>query len=129
VFCGDISLAFPSDFRKQLLLRLHEYGIPNDIWQHLRALHHSIRVRVLHGHNAPTSYTNILKGLTEGGQLCPLLWGLYIADLVATLKRCFPNITLPPPHILYYIATLLYVDDFALLASSRAQLLVLVQQT
>jgi hypothetical protein len=56
-----MSLAFPSVFREQLLLRLYASGIPNDIWQHLRALHHSIRVRVLRGHNAPTSYINILK--------------------------------------------------------------------
>jgi hypothetical protein len=35
VFFGDISLAFPSVFREQLLLRLHAYGIPNDIRQHL----------------------------------------------------------------------------------------------
>jgi hypothetical protein len=63
-------------FREQLLLLLHAYGIPNNIWQHLRTLHHSICVRVLHGHNAPTSYINILKGLTEGRRLCPLLWGV-----------------------------------------------------
>jgi hypothetical protein len=31
VFFGDISLAFPSVFREQLLLRLHAYGIPSDI--------------------------------------------------------------------------------------------------
>jgi hypothetical protein len=129
VFFGDISLAFPSVFREQLLLRLHALGIPNNIWQHLRALHHSIRVCVDHGHSAPTSYINILQGLTEGGRLCPLLWGLYIADLVTTLQRSFPNITLPPPDITYFIAILLYVDDFALLASSRVQLLALMQLT
>ena len=56
-------LRSPSVFREQLLLRLHVYGIPNNIWQHLRALHHSIRGRILHGHNDPTSYVNILKGL------------------------------------------------------------------
>jgi hypothetical protein len=73
---GDISLAFPLVFREQLLLRLHAHGITNDIWQHLRTLHHSICVHVLHGHNPPTSYINILKGLTQAGLLCPLLWGL-----------------------------------------------------
>ena len=129
VFFGDISLAFPSVFREQLLLRLHSYGIPNDIWQHLRALHHSIRIRVLHGHNAPTSYLNILKGLTEGGRLCPLLWGLYIADLVTTLQRSFPHISLPPPDLAFFIGILLFVDDFALIASSPAELLALMQLT
>ncbi len=108
------------------------------------------------GHNAPTSFINILKGLTEGGRLCSLLWGLYIADLVTTLQRSFPewpkttvkklvahmraiggpgiflrgpDITLPPPELAYFITILLYVDDFALPTSSRAQLLALVQLT
>lgn len=91
--------------------------------------HHSIRVRVLHGLSTPTSYINILKGLTEGGRLCPLLWALDIADLVTTLQRSFPYITLPPPDPAYFIAILLYIDDFALLASSRAELLALLQLT
>jgi hypothetical protein len=57
------------------------------------------------------------------------LWGPYIADLVTTLQRSFPNITLPAPDLAYFIAILLYVDDFAFLASSRAQLLALMQQS
>jgi hypothetical protein len=85
-------------------------------------------VRFLHGHNAPPP-TSTLKGLTEAGRLCPLLWGLYITDLVTTLKRTFPNITLPPPDLAYFIDILHYVDDFALLASSRAQPLALMQLT
>ncbi len=75
-------------------------------------------MRVLHGHKPPQYLL-----------YRPLLWGLYIADLVTTLQFSFPNITLPLPDLAYFIDILLYVDDFALLASSRAQLLVLVQQT
>jgi hypothetical protein len=72
-FFGDITLAFPSVSREQLLLRLHHYGVPPDVWQHIHALHHTIKLRVLHGHIGPTSYVNILKGLTEEGRLCTLL--------------------------------------------------------
>jgi hypothetical protein len=54
--------------------------------------------------------------------------GLCIANLVTTLQRSFPYIVLPPPDLVYFIA-ILYVDDFALLASTRAQLLALMQLT
>jgi hypothetical protein len=44
------------------------------------------------------------QDLTEGGRLCPLLWGLYMADLVTTLQRSFLHITLPPPDLALLIA-------------------------
>jgi hypothetical protein len=40
-----------------------------------------------------------------------------------------PNITLPPPDPAYFIDILLFIDDFTLLVSSRAQFLDLVQLT
>ena len=85
VFFGDITLAFPSVFREQLLLRLRDYGISEPVWQHLRALHHTLKLRVLHGYNPATAYIPQLKGLPEGTRLSPLLWGLYIADLVTSV--------------------------------------------
>ena len=62
------------------------------------------------------SFVEILKGLTEGGRLSPLLWGLYIADLVCSFQRCFPDLNLPPTHLHIYIIIHLFVDDFCLVA-------------
>jgi len=61
----------------------------------------------------------------------PSYLGLDIADLVTTrsLQRSVHYITLPPPDPAYFTAVLLYVDDFALLASYRAELLALMQLT
>jgi hypothetical protein len=129
VFFGDITLAFPSVFRQQLLLRLHDYGVPLDVWQHLRALHHTITLRVLHSHNAPDSYVNNLKGLTEGGRLCPLLWGLYVAILFTASNAPSPTSASPPPHAAFFIGILLFVDDFVLLASFALELLALMRCT
>ena len=63
--------------------------------------------------------------------MSPSYLGLDIADLVTTrsLQRSFHYITLPPPDPAYFTAVLLYVDDFALLASYRAELLALMQLT
>jgi hypothetical protein len=129
VFFGDIALAFPAVNREILLVRLHETGVPPRLWQHVRALHHTLKYRILHGHAANNPYIEIFKGLTEGGRLSPLLWGLYIADLVTTIRRDFPDTALPPPYALTLMAILLYVDDFCLIASSVAQLLAMMQTT
>ena len=79
----------------------------------------------------PPPISTSSKGLTEGGRLCPPPLGLDIADLVTTrsLQRSVHYITLPPPDPAYFTAVLLYVDDFALLASYRAELLALMQLT
>ena len=44
---------FPNVFREKLLLILRDYGISDNIWQQLLALHHSFKIRVLHGYNPP----------------------------------------------------------------------------
>ena len=129
VFFGDLKTAFPSIFKQKLLLLLHQYGISGRILQHLHALHHTHRVRVLHGHIPEHEYITILKGLPEGSRLSPLLWALYVADLVRALQQSFPSVTLPSPQQLYFIAILLFMDDFALIASSPGQLLQLIHCT
>jgi hypothetical protein len=50
--------------------------------------------------------------LTEGGRLSPLLWGLYITDLVHCIQRDHPHLTLPHPYVMTLLSILLYVDDF-----------------
>jgi hypothetical protein len=129
VFFGDIALAFPAVNREILLVRLHATGVPSPLWQHVRALHHTLKYRILHGHAANNPYIEIFKGLTEGGRLSPLLWGLYIADLITTIRRDFPDTALPSPYALTLMAILLYVDDFCLIASTTTQLLAMMQTT
>ena len=129
MFFGDIALAFQAVNREILLVRLHEAGVPPRLWQHVRVLHHTLKYRILHGHTANNPYIEIFKGLTEGGRLPPLLWGLYIADLVTTIRRDFPDTALPSPYALTLMVILLYVDDFCLIASSVAHLLVMMQTT
>ena len=129
VFFGDISLAFPSVFREKLLLVLSDYGISDVVWQHLRALHLSVKIRVLHGYNPADSFSTLLKGLTEGGRLSPLLWGLYISDLVRSLQTRFPDVVVPSTSLLIFIAILLFVDDFCLLSNTAPQLLDLMRHT
>jgi hypothetical protein len=111
VFFGDIVLVFPTVNREILLVRLHATDVPPKLCQHVRVLHHTLKYRILHGHSKYNPYIEILKGLTEGGRLSPLLWGLYVTDLVTVM------------------CILLYVDDFYLIASSGDQFMVMMQDT
>jgi hypothetical protein len=129
VFFGDIVLAFPVVNREILLVRLADAGVPSQLWQHVFALHRTLMYRILHGNATNNPYIEIKKGLTEGGRLSPLLWGLYVADLVNTIRRDFPELALPSPYALTILAILLYVDDFCLIAISAAQLLSMMQTT
>ena len=123
VFFGDITLSFPTVNRDILLVRLAEAGVSPKLWQHVLALHRTLKYRVLHGNADNNPYIEIKKGLTEGGRLSPLLWVLYVADLLNTIRRDFPGLALPPPHAMTILAILLYVDDFCLIAISAVQLL------
>ena len=88
-------LTFPAVNREILLVRLHGAGVPPKVWQHILALHRTLKYRILHGYSEKNPYIEIFKGLTEGGRLSPLLWGLYITDLVTTIRRVF--LTTPCP--------------------------------
>ena len=117
--------------RDLLLLRLREYGIDDRLWQHLRAINHTLKIRVLYGDTPDhvSSDVDFLKGLPKGGRLSPLLWALYAADLVRLLRKDFPHLTLPPPYMLFFIGILLFVDDFCLIASFYQELMALIQKT
>ncbi len=86
VFFGDIELAFPSVFRELLLLRLRDLQVPSPLLQHLRALHNNLQYHIHHTFVPPSSFINVVKGLTEGGRLSPLLWGLYISEFHSRSK-------------------------------------------
>ena len=67
--------------------------------------------------------------LTQGDRLSPLLWGMYVVDLVHKIRRDFPDTVLPSPHVLTLMDILLYVDDFFLIVSSDTELVVMRQTT
>jgi hypothetical protein len=69
----------------------------------------SLKYRILHGHTGNNPYIEIFKGLTEGGRLSPLLWDLYITDLITTIRRDLPDTVLPSPYDLTLMVILLYV--------------------
>ena len=71
--------------------------------------------RVLDGFTDSDTYVHVFKGLTEGGRLPPLLWALYITDLVHSIQRDHPYLTLPHTYVMTLITILLYVDDFCLI--------------
>jgi hypothetical protein len=88
------------------------------------------RVLRVHGNAANNPYIEIKEGITEGGRYRrSRVWGLYVANLVNTIRRDFPDLALSSPYVLTILTILLYVDDFCLIAISAAQLLSMMQTT
>ena len=54
------------------------------------------------------------RDLSKEGRLSPLLWGLYIADLVSTLEF-LPSFS---SHVDQFVGILLFMNDFCLNSST-----------
>jgi hypothetical protein len=78
--------------------------------------------RVLDGFTDNDTYVQVYKGITEGGRLSPLLWTLYITDLVHCIQRDHPHLTLPHPYAMTLLSILLYVDDFCLISHNTSSM-------
>jgi hypothetical protein len=96
VFFGDIALAFPAVNREILLVRLADAGVPHQLWQHVLALHRTLKYRILHGNATNNPYIEIKKGLTEGGRLSPLLWASTLQIWLPPFGGNFRNWPCPP---------------------------------
>ena len=90
----DYTTSFPSVFRHKLLCLLFENKIFGRMWKHLRVRFWSAYVRVLHPGIPAHERVEVLPGLPEGSKLSPILFGIFMADLVHELQRKFPNATI-----------------------------------
>jgi len=122
----DYSTAYPSVHRDGLSSTLLKNDIRGNMWHHLWARFHKIKLQVLHPGISAHHTVDILRGLPEGSRLSPTLFKIFVADLVHELRTKFPHAVIhlghspPNPHTLrhgstthIWIGGLLYVDDLA----------------
>jgi hypothetical protein len=81
---------------------------------------------VLDGFTDNDTYVQVYKDITEGGRFPPLLWALYITDLVHCIQSDQPHLTIPHPYVMTLLSILLYVDDFCLITHTPSSIQSLV---
>jgi len=91
----DFATAYPSVHREHLGLTLKNYKITGKIWHLLKENSRSVRVQVLHALIDQNDELDILRGLPEGRQLSPTLFGICVAELILELKAKFPLLQFP----------------------------------
>ena len=118
----DFSTAYPSVHRDRLALILKDCGITGKMWLLLKENFRRVKVRVLHPEIAEHDHVDILRGLPEGSKLSPILFGIFVSELIRELRKEYPDITMPSAHDLLWLGAILYVDDMILLANSPEKL-------
>ena len=113
----DLRKAYDTVWRDGLWWKLHEHGVRGKLWRMLRALYSSVEARVRTNDMLSPPIT-LNNGVRQGCVLSPMLFDVYIDDLVADLRTCGAGIHLGGRRI----PGLLFADDVALVASSPASM-------
>jgi hypothetical protein len=107
----DFSKAYDRISRPLLWHKLQQHGISPKLLSALKSLYQEVKCCVrVNGHN--TDWFKVSVGLKQGCLISPLLFNLYINDLVAEINSL--NCGIPVDD--EFISLLLYADDIALLA-------------
>ena len=113
----DIKKAYDRVWRSGLWVKLHEHGVRGKLWRVVRAIYSDVRSAVRTNQDR-SQYFTVNVGLRQGCVLSPVLFDVYVNDVVTELRNAGVGIQ-PANQVL---VSLLYADDIALLASSEAEL-------
>jgi hypothetical protein len=111
----DFKRAFPSVPHDKLWSKLHTIGVSAKIIRILQSLYQlgNTRIRLDEGMSEPIPIT---EGLMQGCVASPLLFTLYICDIINTISKS--GISGIEIEELYTLHMLLFADDMVLLANS-----------
>jgi hypothetical protein len=115
----DFQRAFPSIPHKKLWSKLHDLGVSPKMIRTFSIIYSKCNTRIRLDENL-SSHIAITEGLMQGCVASPLLFTLYIADIVQLLKNS--GISGVNFNDLYELQLLLFADDMVLLASSARAL-------
>ena len=119
----DFQKAYDHVNRTLLWNKLHSLGISNNckFMTALKGLYHNVQSSVkIHG--KLTEWFTITTGLKQGCILSPILFNLYINDLVNQLKCSCQGIPIAGENV----CVLMYADDLVLLARNERDLQVML---
>ena len=114
----DFRKAFDSVWHEGLLLKLWEqFGVQGKLWRIVKMLLEGNYVRVEIG-QIKTEFAKINAGTRQGGKTSPLLFNIFIDDMVEELRETECGVSIGS----LVLACLLYADDIVLLARSPDEL-------
>jgi hypothetical protein len=114
----DMSQAFDTVNHKRLWVKLQNMGVSSKIIKTLNSIYSTAKARVRTNYDISEVFP-IEKGVLQGETVSPVLWNLYIEDLIHDLDN---SETLPIKILNRSIHALLYADDIVLLAYTPFEL-------
>ena len=113
----DAQKAFDSVWHSGLLVKLRDKGVPPHIWKVIKHWYTSSFTAVLWDEH-PSEFIPIDQGVRQGAILSPLLYSIYVDELLDTLAASGAG-----AHInSLYVGAPMFADDLALVADSPTSL-------
>ena len=120
----DLQKAFDLVWHEGLLFKLWtQFGIRGKLWRLVKLLLESNHVRVEIG-TVKTKFGKLDAGTRQGGKTSPLLFNIFIDDVVETLDATNCGVEVGQ----FVITCLLYADDIVLFAKSPEDLASLLEE-
>ena len=114
----DFRKAFDSVWHEGLFQKLENIGLHGKILQFVKAIYKSTKCAVKYDDKL-TQFFHVTKGVRQGCPLSPLLFNLYVNDLIKQIDiSSKSSISLNEVNI----NTLMYADDLVVLAHSETEL-------
>jgi hypothetical protein len=120
----DIQKAYDRVWREGLWTKLYDYGIRGKLWRIIKNIYANVESCVVVDEER-TEFFKILIGLRQGCILSPLLFDLFINDLVDEIRRCGVGVQVGEDKV----GILLFADDIVLTAESKEDLQTLMDIT
>ena len=114
----DMSQAFDTIDHKRLWTKLEKLGVSSKIINTMEAIYKIAKAKVRTNYDISESFP-ILKGVLQGETVSPILWNLYMEDLIPKL---YASGTIPIRLKDADLHALLYADDIVILAYTEGEL-------
>jgi hypothetical protein len=114
----DMSQAFDTINHKRLWYKLSKLGLSTKVLNTLKAIYSLANAKVRTNYDISDSF-KIEKGVLQGETVSPILWNMYLEDLIGILDD---SDTMPVRIMQRAIHALMYADDIILLAYTEGEL-------